>query len=207
MSVSARDAWSSLSQVRWNFGDGTAANGGSVSHAYGSAGAYTVTVTATDSRGNARTATRRISVSSPPPPPPPPGNNNGGPPPPGLIPSTVTNNWLAFPAGYTKVSNLSVNNLLAGTTVKVTCKTKSKNKQRKGCPYKTKRYTTSGARAKLNLLKPFKQKKLPTATKVTISVTVPGQIGKRFSYTMRKGKIPKKQLRCISPDGKISTCS
>ena len=121
----------------------------------------------------------------------------------------MTNNWLAFPAGFTKVTNLSVNNLLAGTTVRVTCKTKgkSKKKQKKGCAYKSKRFTTSGSRAKLNLLKPFRKKRIPLGTKITITVTVPGQIGKRFQYTMRKGKIPKKQLRCISPDGKISTCS
>ena len=139
----------------------------------------------------------------------PGGGGGGGTPPPQLIPSTVTNNWLAFPAGFTKVTNLSVNNLLAGTTVRVTCKTKgkSKKKQKKGCPYKSKRFTTSGSRAKLNLLKPFKKKKIPAGTKITIAVTVPGQIGKRFQYTMRKGKIPKKSLRCISPDGKISTCS
>jgi hypothetical protein len=91
----------------------------------------------------------------------------------------------------------------------VTCKVKgkSKKKQKKGCAYKSKRFTTSGARAKLNLLKPFKKKKIPAGTKITISVTVPGQIGKRFRYTMRNGKVPTKQLRCISPAGKISSCA
>ena len=63
------------------------------------------------------------------------------------------------------------------------------------------------ANAVLDALKPFRKKRIPLGTKITVTVTVPGQIGKRFQYTMRKGKIPKKQLRCISPDGKISTCS
>jgi PKD repeat protein len=129
-----------------------------------------------------------------------------GPVEPQLIPSTVANNWLAFPK-FTKVKGLSVSNLLAATTVKVSCKTKKKKQQKKGCPYKSKRFTTSGARAKLNLLKPFKKKKLPIGTKITISVTVPGQIGKRFSYTMRKRKIPKKALACLPPSGGTSSCA
>ena len=167
---------------------------------------------ATANGANSNTATVSLSVAAPAAAGGGGGGGGGGgttPPPPQLIPSTVTNNWLAFPAGFTKVTNLSVNNLLAGTTVRVTCKTKgkSKKKQKKGCPYKSKRFTASGARAKLNLLKPFRKKRIPLGTKITIAVTVPGQIGKRFQYTMRKGKIPKKQLRCISPDGKISTCS
>ena len=84
----------------------------------------------------------------------------------------------------------------------MTCKTKKKKQQRKGCPYKRKRFTTSGARAKLNLVKPFKKKKIPLGTKITISVTVPGQIGKRFGYTIRKRKTPKKSLSCLPPGGR-----
>ena len=100
-----------------------------------------------------------------------------------------------------------MNNLLAGTVVKVTCKTKKKKQQKKGCAYKSKRFSTSGARAKLNLRKPFAKKKIPIGTKITISVTVPGQIGKRFSYTTRKRKVPKKWLRCLPPGGGTASCA
>ena len=51
MSAAATDLWSS-SIVAWDFGDGTPATGGSVSHAYAAPGDRTVTITATDAVGN-----------------------------------------------------------------------------------------------------------------------------------------------------------
>ncbi len=48
--------------VHWSFGDGTAADGESVSHAYASAGTFTATATATDRAGNTTSATRSIVV-------------------------------------------------------------------------------------------------------------------------------------------------
>ena len=63
--------WSPVS-LGWNFGDGTAAAGGAVTHAFGSAGAFGVTVTATDGVGNASSASRSILITPGPPPPGPP---------------------------------------------------------------------------------------------------------------------------------------
>lgn len=51
--------------VHWSFGDGTSADGESVSHAYAAAGTFTVTVTASDRAGNTSSATRTISVIDP----------------------------------------------------------------------------------------------------------------------------------------------
>jgi PKD domain len=51
--------------IGWDFGDGSQANGPSVTHAYGAPGTYTVTVTATDVSGNVATRTATISVASP----------------------------------------------------------------------------------------------------------------------------------------------
>ena len=51
----------------WSFGDGAGANGPSVGHAFGAPGAYTPTVTATDTYGRTATATvpvRMVSASS-----------------------------------------------------------------------------------------------------------------------------------------------
>ena len=44
----------------WSFGDGATDTGSAVSHAFGSAGAFNVTVTATDAVGNAASATRPV---------------------------------------------------------------------------------------------------------------------------------------------------
>jgi hypothetical protein len=150
-------------------------------------------------------ATAFVNVSNPPPPPPSGGGGGGGPAPLTVIGTTVTNNWLAFPK-YTKATSLSVNNLPAGSRVLTQCKTKKKKQQKKGCPYKSRSVTTTFPRAKLNLVKPFKKKKLPVGTTVTITTTAPGFIGKRFRYTIRKRAVPKKSLLCVPPGGKPAKC-
>jgi hypothetical protein len=52
--------------VHWDFGDGSSADGASVSHAYTSAGVFTVTVIATDRAGNTGSLSRAITVIGPP---------------------------------------------------------------------------------------------------------------------------------------------
>ena len=69
MSISASDSWSAISDVAWSFGDGTSGSGSGVSHAYGTAGTYEVTVTLTDAVGNATTRTGTITVVAAPAPP------------------------------------------------------------------------------------------------------------------------------------------
>ncbi len=60
---------------------------------------------------------------------------------------------------------------------------------------------------KINLRKPFRKKKLPVGTRVRVTITAPGFIGKRFTYTMRKRKVPKRVRQCIPPGGKPGKCS
>jgi PKD domain len=64
MTASAADTQSAAS-VSWDFGDGSQGTGGSVSHAYGVAGVYPVTVTATDPSGNSVSATRVLAIVTP----------------------------------------------------------------------------------------------------------------------------------------------
>jgi hypothetical protein len=124
---------------------------------------------------------------------------------PKLIPSSVGNSFLAF-RKYTKVTRLTVNDLLAASRVRTQCKTKRKRQQKKGCPYKSRTVTTATARSRLSLLKPFKKKKLPVGTRITITITAPGAIGKRFTYVTRKRKVPKRTRQCIPPGGKAGKC-
>jgi hypothetical protein len=51
-SLSALDAWSAPTTTHWEFGDGSSADGDSVTHAYATAGSFGVTATAADSLGN-----------------------------------------------------------------------------------------------------------------------------------------------------------
>jgi DNA-binding beta-propeller fold protein YncE len=138
---------------------------------------------------------------------PPPGSNNN-PPPATLttLSSTTSINSLGFKK-YTKLLNLAAKNLPAGATVTVTCKTKKKKSQKKGCPYKRKRFTTSGGRGTLNLRQPFKKKKVPVGTKITITITAAGFLGKQIQYTTRAAKIPKVRVRCLSASGKAGSCA
>jgi hypothetical protein len=59
--ASVRDVWSAVTPV-WSFGDGAGAAGAAVSHAFGAAGAFAATVTATDAAGNTATAGGQVSV-------------------------------------------------------------------------------------------------------------------------------------------------
>ncbi len=199
--ASVSDVWSSVNTV-WNFGDGGSAGGSSVSHVFGGPGTFSVRATATDAVGNSRSDTRSTQITNPAPGPGPgPGPGQVT-----VVPSTGSINSLGF-RKYTKLLTLSVKNLVAGSTVTVTCKTKKKKQQKKGCPYKRKRYTTSGARAKLNLRKPYKKKKVPVGAKITITITAPGYLGKQIQYTTRNGKIPKVRVRCLSASGKVGSCA
>jgi len=65
------EAFTSAASTTWNFGDGSAAAGGTaVSHAFGRAGTFTVSVTATDSLGNTATRTGTIVINPAPVTPP-----------------------------------------------------------------------------------------------------------------------------------------
>jgi hypothetical protein len=148
-------------------------------------------------------ASATVNVSAP-----PTGGGGGGTPPPlTVLSSSVSNHFLAF-RKYTKVDKLTINDLPAGTRVRVQCKTKKKKQQKKGCPYKSRTVATTFARTKLSVLKPFKKKKMPPGLKITITITAPGFIGKQFTYTMRKHKSPKPPLRlCIPPGGAPARCA
>jgi hypothetical protein len=140
---------------------------------------------------------------------PPSGGGGGGTTPPPVvttIPSSTSINSLGFKK-YTKLLNRAAKNLPAGATVTVTCKTKKKKSQKKGCPYKRKRFTTSGGRGTLNLRQPFKKKKVPVGTKITITITAAGFLGKQIQYTTRAAKIPKVRVRCLSASGKAGSCA
>jgi PKD repeat protein len=48
----------------WQFGDGQAATGSSVTHAYATSGTYTITLTVTDANGDSGTTTSQITVAT-----------------------------------------------------------------------------------------------------------------------------------------------
>jgi hypothetical protein len=155
----------------------------------GFSGVDTFTYRANDGTGHGNEATAAITVQRRP----------------TLLSSTVTNAWNAFPK-FTKNTAFAVNELPASSRVVVTCKTKKKKQQKKGCPYKKKTFKSAKRKSKLGLHKPFRKKKLPVGTRVTVTITATGFIGKQFTYTMRKSKRPKVKRLCIPPGGKPGKC-
>lgn len=63
--ATARDLWSGVASIAWDFGDGVSATGATAHHRYAGAGDYTVRVAVTDGSGNVRTTTRVITVDDP----------------------------------------------------------------------------------------------------------------------------------------------
>ena len=61
-SVSALDAWSAIGPISWTFGNGSAASGAQVTHAFARRGTYTVTVVGADVLGFARAAQATIVI-------------------------------------------------------------------------------------------------------------------------------------------------
>lgn len=116
------------------------------------------------------------------------------------IPSTVTPKWSVSRA-FTKVRSLTVKKVPAGAKVVTSCKTKKKKLQKR-CPFKSRTVSSRKAKSKLELGKPFAGRKLPVGTKLKITITAPGLVGKVFTYTVRKNLKPASKLQCLAPGAK-----
>ena len=60
--VAPLDVWSAVASTRWTFGDGTGSTARRPVHPYRRAGSYTVTVTSTDTLGNAKSESRTVRI-------------------------------------------------------------------------------------------------------------------------------------------------
>lgn len=211
MSAAATDRMSSPS-LHVDFGDGSGADGSSVQHIYGAAGAYTVTVTATDDAGNRSTLTRTIQIAPAPAPAPEP---QPGPSPavstttagptgtaaPRRVLATTAASWDRLRNGRTRLKKLVVEGLTGPETVRLTCTSKAR-----GCR-KAANVTIRKHGTKLDLSKFVKGMTLRPKAKLTITVTQPGFEARIFSYTMVSHRDPKKATRCLAPGSKKSaTC-
>jgi hypothetical protein len=151
-----------------------------------SLGIHTFTLRVTDAAGNRTTAVRRFTVADK------PvdtggsgtGGTSGGSISPPVKLATVTTFWKLF-GKRTQVGTLTLGHVPKGAKVTVTCKGK-------GCAFKQLKLTSSGA--KIKLAKRFKKRKLAAKTVITITITTPAG-SKRFRYTLRAGKFPKRSIK------------
>jgi len=91
----------------------------------------------------------------------------------------------------TKLRTLSVKNIAAGATVKITCSP--------GCS--SKRWTTSPKRSTLSLKK-FIRKSLRVNAKLTVTVWKPGAVASVKTLKMRSRRAPQLTTRCLPPGAK-----
>ncbi len=177
------------------FGACTSATGHSLDGL--SLGIHTFTLRVIDAAGNTTTVQRRFAVADP-----PTGSGGtggtggpagtggtggsggtGGKTGPTVKAATLTTSWRLF-GKLTRVDTLTLAGAPKGAKVTVTC-------TGKGCAFKKATLTATGKTIKL--AERFKRRKLGANTVITI--TVANKTGtKRFRYTLRAGKSPKKSI-------------
>lgn len=185
-SASAFDVWSPVS-ISWSFGDGTSANGATVSHAYAATGTYAVTIKAVDAAGNETTTIRAIQISGPPPAPSSPPST----PPRSKVKVSFAGKFLEK---FTKLTKFQLQKVPAGSNVVATCKVAAKK-----CVGKAgKKFTKKKASGTVSLGAYLNQMLIP-GTKIAITVTNLGFIGELKTLTIRKGKAPRLTTKCLQP--------
>ena len=178
MAAAALDRWGPVS-LNWAFGDGAAGAGDAVSHAFGAAGAFNVTVTATDAAGNATSATRPISVAAAPLP---------------RIDSSVSSRW-----GFDRLERfifllrLRVKAPPKGAVAELRCRGRR-------CPFARKR-TSRVRRNRIDVLRVLskRQRRFRPRQTLQLRITAPGHIGKVVKFRLRRGRIPSGRTFCLPP--------
>ena len=113
--------------------------------------------------------------------------------------STVKNGW-RFNDVFTQAITFAVKKVPAGGTVRLKC-TPPKGKKT-ACPFKKRTRESANGTKSMNLLKNFKNKKLPVGTKIEVRISKRNQIAKVLRYTTRSGKVPKTTTLCLAPGKK-----
>jgi hypothetical protein len=192
MAAAAFDRMSPVG-LHWDFGDGAAADGPGVSHVFGAAGSFGVTVTATDGAGNQSSATRNVLVTQAPPPP--------------RIDATVQNSWGRLGRNFFLL-RLKIIAPPKGSAAQIRCKGRK-------CPFQSRRFTKfkKGNIVMYKLLGPRKAVKkknrhFRAKQVVQVRVTAPGYIGKVVKFKLKRGTNPVGKVLCLPPGAaKPSKCT
>ena len=189
MAAAASDRWSPFT-LSWAFGDGVGDAGAAVSHAYGAAGAFGATVTATDAVGNAASAGGQVLISPRPVAAVTP-----------RIDSTVQSKW-----GFDQrtgrrffLFRLKVVAPPKGSAAQLRCRGRR-------CPFQSRRFT----RIRRNAITLYKtvsaakvakkrNRRFRAGQTVQLRITAPGFIGKVVKYKLERRKQPVGRVRCLPP--------
>lgn len=193
-SASAGDRIDAAPAIRWDFGDGATADGASATHAYAAGGTYTVKATATDDAGNASSATKVVTVAPAPATGAPGGPGKGGPPviveplKPPRVGARAGARFKHLRGGRTAFTKLTLSGLKKGDAVKLSC-------SGGGCASlgrKAKKLTAK--KGSLDLLPAVRKLRLAPKAKLTITISRKAYTSVKITYTMVKGKDPRRAL-------------
>jgi PKD repeat protein len=162
------------------------ANAAVVSANFTRAGTYPLALRVTDSRGATSTATGQVVIRTRPIPPPPPTP---------LLSGVLIELQGQLRGKFTRVRRLLVR-APAGSKISVRCRGS------KRCP-KVQTKLSKGSKKKLRFKK--LERRFPPKTKLTVSVTKQGFIGKQTRWTTRRRKAPLRQDLCLNPGAKAAT--
>ena len=176
--------------LRWAFGDGTTATGGAIAHAFGAAGAFDVTVTATDAAGNARRAVRRVTVAPAAKPPP-------RPPQVARVAARVQLRWRVR-GKQIKLERMRLTRMPAGAEAELRCKGKR-------CPIRRTLIFTPGKRGAVDVVKPLDidQRRFRAGQRLDLRISAPGHVGQVLRFNLERGEEPRALQRCM-PTGAAS---
>ena len=152
-----------------------------------------MTVSAVDSAGNRVSAERTLQVSPAPVVVGGPGGG-GGPGAPGRVVAQVSGSWDRLDNGHTKMLTLAVSELEGPETVRLAC-------TGRGCRKKASRTVTRHGR-KVAFTRYVRGMVLRPKARLTVTATRPGFVARITTYTMVRGRNPKKTVRCLSPGAK-----
>jgi len=187
VAATATDRWSPVT-LGWSFGDGAAAAGGAATHAFGAAGAFTATVSATDAVGNTSTDARSILVASPPRQPRK------------VIRSKVRVTW-GVRGKRIFLLRLQVTGVPKGGKAELRCRRSKKCPfERKGSKRRRKGTITLFREIKASKAPGRKRRSFRAGQRLEVRITAKGFIGKVVRYDLKKGKIPSGKQLCL-PDG------
>jgi hypothetical protein len=114
-----------------------------------------------------------------------------------LLRSLVTTRW-QFGAHFTAMQAFVVRNAPAGARIAASCKGG-------GCAFKgTKRVTVKRDLAPTSLLRFFHRAKLSAGTRVTVTITHAGFVGRTYAYRIRIGDLPALKTTCRNPGARKS---
>jgi hypothetical protein len=98
---------------------------------------------------------------------------------------------------WTRFLLLSVSNLPAGSRAELSCKGR-------GCPLGRKRFQPR--RGQVSLLRALKGRRLRAGIRLTVRAIGPRGEQKAVAFTMRRGKPPRKTVRCAAAGGRFGRC-